>query len=270
VAQRQRKSDDAFRQARTALRLQKSVLPDDAVQLLANEVVVRLASRLHPELASQAAPVPVPIETFCAALLSDDSDAAMEMVRKERRDGVPLETVYIMTLAAACRHLGTLWEDDRLSFLQMSVAAGRVFEIMRSLRRQIALPLGLDLPERKALFATVPGEMHSIGVTMAADLFRNRGWEIDLRTGFDHEALLDSIAERPYRIIGLSAGHPSTIVALTRLIVALRITHPESQIIVSGNIANEVRGLNALIRADFVLHDNENVIELFERLATEK
>lgn len=249
-----------------ALRLQRSILPNEAVQLLADEVVVQLASRLHPEVMKSSPAVPVPVETFCEALLSDDSDAAIEMVRQERRDGVPLETVYLMTLAAACRRLGALWEDDRLSFLQMSVAAGRVFEIMRCLRRQIALPLGLDLPERKALFATVPGELHSIGVTMAADMFRNRGWEIDLRTGLDHEALLASITDRPYRIIGLSAGHPSTIVALTRLIVALRITHPEARIVVSGNIANEVRGLNALIRADFVLHDNDNVIDLFERL----
>lgn len=260
-------ADVSFRQARAALRLQRAVLPDRAVQLLADEVVVRLASRLRPGVEAARIAALVATEDFCAALLSDQPDAAMDMIRQEKRDGLSIETIYLGTLASAARWLGDMWERDELSFLQMSVAAGRIFEIMRTLRRTLPPVSSEDGPFKQALFMTVPGELHTLGVTMAADLFRNRGWEIDLRTGYDHEELLESIAHRPYRIIGLSAGHPSSILALTRLVVALRITHPQAHIIVSGNIVSEVPDLNALIRADTVLTAKDDPVVLLDALS---
>lgn len=261
---RDHRSDGDFRQARAAVRLQKAVLPERAVQMLADEVVVRLASRLNPT--SPEAPIPTVVATdvFVDALLSDDAEAAMDMIRKERRDGLSIEVIYLGSLAAAAKRLGEMWEEDSLSFLQMSAAAGRIFEIMRMLRRTI-LPAPLDAsPVKRALFVSVPGELHTLGVTMAADLFRNRGWEIQLRTGYEHEELLRSVMDRPFRIIGLSAAYGSSILALTRLVVALRITHPEAKIFVSGTIVAEVPDLNALIRADAVLREGDNAIEMLE------
>ncbi len=250
------------------MRLQKAVLPERAVQLLADEVVVRLASRLHPSGAGIPLPTVVSTDDFVRALLSEDAEAAIEMIRKERRDGFSLEVIYLGTLAAGARRLGEMWETDDLSFLQMSVAAGRIFEIMRMLRRTI-LPPAVDAgPIRRAMFASVPGELHTLGVTMAADLFRNRGWEIDLRTGYEHEELLRSVMDRPFRVIGLSAAHGSSILALTRLVVALRITHPEARIFVSGTVVAEVPDLNALIRADAVLREGDNAIDLLESFLT--
>jgi methanogenic corrinoid protein MtbC1 len=256
----------AFRQAREALRLHKSVLPEDMVQLLADEVVQRLAGSLHPELAGKAIPAEVPVDQFCEALLSGDSTRAMQLVEQERQDGVSIEAVYLGTLASASRRLGEMWDEDRVSFLQMSVAAGRIFEIMRWLRSQIPRPSGPGAMRRHALFVTVLGEMHSIGVTMAADLFRNRGWEIGLLTGLDHEALMAAIQHEDFAIIGISAGNPGMVLPLTRLIVALRITHPGAHIVVSGPIVNQLPGLNALIRADTVIGDGADPIQIFEDL----
>ncbi len=265
---RDRTTEESFRQARAALRLQRAALPGVAVQMLADEVVVQLARRLKPADAQVVAELSVSVDAFCAVLLSDDSQAALAVIRQERQNGVPLETVYISILAAAARRLGEMWETDELSFLQISVAAGRIFEIMRYLRHQIAPPTQLA-PVKLALFATVPGELHTLGVTMAADLFRNRGWDIDLRTSFDHEDLVRSISERPYRIIGLSAGDPSSLLPLARLVVALRITHPQAHIFVGGNIVANIPDLNALIGADTVLTTGAEAVTLLDRLAAE-
>lgn len=243
------------------------MLPDAAVQLLADEVVTRLASRLHPAVAPERVAARVHLDNFCRALISTDADAAMEMIRQERREGIPLETIYIGTLAVVARRLGELWEQDKVSFLQMSVAAGRIFEIMRCLRRQIPAPRGIVRAEHHALFATVPGELHTMGVTMAADLFRNRGWEIDLRVGYEHEELVASIADRSYKVIGLSAGQPGGLVALARMVVAMRITHPTARIFVGGHIVAEVPGLNALIAADGVASNWTETVKMMEELA---
>jgi len=265
---RERKTEDSFRQARAALRLQRAALPGLAVQLLADEVVVQLAKRLNPTGAPVIPEPSISVEEFCAALLSDETDVAIAMIRQDRRNGVPLETVYLMTLAAAARRLGEMWEADTLSFLQVSAAAGRIFDIMRTLRSEITPDPTLS-QVKHALFATVPGELHTLGVTMAADLFRNRGWDIDLRTSYDHEELVNVISIRPYRIIGLSAGDESSILPLTRLVVALRITQPQAHIVVAGNLVTKVPDLNALIRADTVLTSGDDAIAFLEHLSAE-
>lgn len=260
--------DDGFRKARAAVRLRKSLLPDAAVHQLAEEVVTQLVTRLYPARDPARAPSPVEVERMCNALLSDDPSAAARIVRRAREEGAPLATVYLGHLAEAARLLGQRWEEDRVSFLAMSVAAGRIFDIMRDLRLDIGAPrAGSASLERLALFATVPGERHTLGITMAADLFRSRGWRIDLRTDLGHEELIDGARGMPYRVIGLSAGHPGMIPALARLVVALRITHPQSRIVLSGQIVSLEPDVNLLIGADDVAADSEAAMALLQKLA---
>lgn len=70
---------------------------------------------------------------------------------------------------------------------------------MRELRFEIASARTTQSLDRSALFATVPGETHTLGITMAADLFWDHGRRIDLRTGLDHDALIDAVVTGPMR-----------------------------------------------------------------------
>jgi methanogenic corrinoid protein MtbC1 len=258
---------EPFRRARDVVRLQKALLPDRAVQLLADEVMTRLAGRLHPEDGPAPIAEEVAIDDFCQALIDDDAEVALGMVRRERRDGVPLETIYLGTLAGAAARLGQWWDEDRVSFLQMSMAAGRIFEIMRHLRQTIPEPRNEIAPERRALFATMPGDQHTMGVTMAADLFRNRGWDIDLRVGFDHDALMAAVAGRDYRVIGLSANNVEAVTPLARAVVAFRITHPGARIIVSGSLVAQMPGIGLLVGADGAAGDWAETLRVVTDLA---
>jgi methanogenic corrinoid protein MtbC1 len=256
-----------LRKARDVVRLRKNVLPDGAVQLLADEVVSRLASRLHPNVQRSEIAARVPIDDFCRALIAQDAEAALAMIRRDRLVGMPLEAVYAGTLAAAAERLGQWWNEDEVGFLEMSVAAGRIFEIMRHLRRTIPLPQHDVGPERHALFATVPGDQHTMGVTMAADLFRNRGWEIDLRVGFGHEELMEAVAGRSYRVIGLSAGGMAGVLPLARCVVAFRITHPAVPVFVGGSVVTEMPEIGALVGADGVARDWDETVRVVTELA---
>jgi MerR family transcriptional regulator, light-induced transcriptional regulator len=264
VTDSSRQSETSFRAARAVLKLRKSALPDDVVKGLAEEVVHRLVTRLHPYRNPEALPTQSEIDEFCDALLASDATLAPELVRRARRVGVPLETVYLGTLAGAARTLGERWDRDEVSFLTLTVAAGRMFAIMRELRFEISSARTAQPLDRTALFATVPGETHTLGITMAADLFRDHGWRIDLRTGLDHDGLLAAIEDKPYAIIGLSAGHPNMLGDLIRLIIALRITHPAAHILVSGQIVQQVPHLNAVIHADSVIGNAMDAMKVLE------
>jgi methanogenic corrinoid protein MtbC1 len=238
-----------------------------AVKLLADEVVVHIASRLRVDPVQDLTAMEVDIAAFTDALLSKDPTLAPALIAAERNDGVTRELVYLNTLAGSARLMGEMWEQDRISFLDMTVAMGRVFSIMRQLRHE-------DYPHQHprtssphALFITVPGETHTLGVTMAADIFRQRGWQITLRTGLSHADLIESLRYERHPVIGISAGHPSMLEALTRLMVALRLVQPQARIIVGGQVVQQVEGLNAIIHADALLNSATDLEKVLSELS---
>jgi MerR family transcriptional regulator, light-induced transcriptional regulator len=119
---------------------------------------------------------------------------------------------------------------------------------------------------RAAVLASVPGDTHTLGVTMASDLLRNKGWDIDLKVGRSHEQLVEEIEASDYTVIGLSGASRRSLLPLMRLIVALRICKPTAKIMVSGQIASGV-DLVRTAGADEVASDFAEALAAMERLA---
>lgn len=237
-------------------------LPPDAVQALAGEVISRLSHRhssFRPPIGTAPEVELTPEMTemvlrLTHALLAVEDDDATGIVTGALSAGLSPEMVYLGLLAEAARLLGRWWEEDRVSALEVVLAAGRVYALMRSLRRLFGPPV-LRGGQYRALFATTPGETHSIGVTMAADLMARHGWEIDLRAGLSHDDLVAEVRDSGHHIIGLSASAPRMLFPLARLIVALRVANPAAWIIVSGRIAEYEPDVAHLVDADAAAPD---------------
>lgn len=243
----------------------KATLPDDAVRSLAREVVTRLASQSTRLRAHDAIPTSQDINRLCHALIDEDAEAAAQMVMQIRREGASLEAVYLSFLAEAARTLGLWWEDDRISFVAVTIATGRIYAIMRALREGLG-PM-LVTHDQSVCFASVPGETHTLGVRMAADLFRKKGWDVSLHVGLDHDDLVASLSASAPAVIGLSAGHASSSLALARLILALRVTVPRAALMVSGQILEDSEEIVALMDPDLIVHNVPEAIEAMDQLA---
>jgi methanogenic corrinoid protein MtbC1 len=94
-----------------------------------------------------------------------------------------VEDVCLDHLAPAARCLGEWWETDRLPFTDVTMATARIQSMLRRMptgRGHIAAFAG-----NGAVFCAVPGEQHTLGVMMAADLFRRNGWDVGLLLGWN-------------------------------------------------------------------------------------
>lgn len=246
---------DSLTRARNLLEERGSNLPAAAVRALAREVIGRL-DRCKPTVGKiEAAPSTAQVTDLCEALLSSDNDAGHRLVMAARADGMPIETLHLGYIAEAARMLGTRWENDEASVSQVIIGAGRIYGILRTLR-ELFVSVRLQRPDRyRAAFASTPGEIHTLGVTMAADHLRRKGWQIDMKAGLTHDALVQAISHDDYPIIGLSASTPMMIFPLARLIVALRVTNPAAWIMVGGQIVKEEPHIQSLVDADGVVLD---------------
>lgn len=243
--------------ARRFLERRGTTLPDAALRALAREVILRV---------SRAGEVPEAqllgwragreeIAALCEALLSPDDAAAAEMVRAARLAGMPAAVLYHIYIAGAARLLGERWDRDEASVPQVIIGAGRVYGILREMREAFLTERLTAPPGAEAVFASIPGETHGIGITMAADTMRQNGWEITLRLGLGHAALVEEIAELAPTMVGLSSALSSSTFAIARLIVALRVRCPQVWILLGGHAAAIDPEIAALVDADAAAAD---------------
>lgn len=178
----------------------------------------------------------------CAAALAyalcDRDDLAASVLVEDLLDaGLSVEDVCLEHLAPAARRLGELWDRDRLPFSEVALAGARIQAILRR------MPASRMTPHcgqgRGAIFAAVPGEQHTLGVMMAAELFRRNGWDVSLLVGLTHDDLVSRISRDDRPVIGLSCSGNHSYPALRRLLAALARTRPDAQMLLSGQVITD-------------------------------
>ena len=252
----------AYQNATQQLRLVETELPQDAISNFAREVVRRLAFRMprHENVADL--PTQSEIDLLCAALLSGDNRAADQFILAARRDGVDTAAISRGYVAGAARKLGQMWDDDRISFIDVTLACGKLYGIIRGLRHVLAPQIIQGRETRPALFALVPGETHTLGIEIATDHFRRDGWDVDMLMGLDHDAMVAEADLRHYEAIVLVANSDRMLEPLTRLSLALRITQPLAHIIVAGGILDHHPDILRLVGAEAVMADLDSAIAI--------
>ena len=250
----------AYQNATRQLRLVETELPQNAVSSLAREVVRRLAFRMPRQDNAADLPTQSDIDLLCAALLSADDTAADQFILAARRDGVDPGAISRGYVAGAARKLGQMWDDDRISFIDVTLACGKLYGIIRGLRHVLAPQIIQGRETRPALFALVPGETHTLGIEIATDHFRRDGWDVDMLMGLDHDALITEADLRHYEAIVLVANSDRMLEPLTRLGLALRITQPLAHIIVAGSILDHHPDILHLVGAEAVMADLDSAI----------
>jgi hypothetical protein len=112
----------------------------------------------------------------------------------------------------------------------------------------------------------VPGEDHTLGITMAADMARDHGWHVQLLVGHSHEELAQVLTRRVTPVIGLSASTKQSLPALIKLMVALRISNPFTKIMICGQITTVNMNLDGITGADAIAGDFDSALAAMRRL----
>lgn len=258
---------EVFTRTASLFAVKRQVLAASSVETLATDIVRRLAQVKFRGAMFDAPNIPEQsIAAFCKALIQPDPCAALSFIEERRTEGITRQGVYLGYITAAARQLGEDWDADRVSFMQVTYGTGHLFALMRAMRAEGPTVRSAFVGNRFALFATVPGEDHGIGITIAADMFRDVGWEIDLQTGTDHESLVEHVERTRPPIIGLSFSTVRRLEALVRLVVALRVVMPHAIIGVSPGSNVDAETLHELVDIDLVFTDAQTAYTELDRL----
>jgi methanogenic corrinoid protein MtbC1 len=242
----------------------RDVMSSAAIKGLAQDVIQRLSAQHAGEWNAPKDE----ISLLCQALGAPYPYAAQKFIAQLVEAGVPLERIYRNYMTEAARELGRRWEQDRISFEEVGIATARLYLILDDLRRKIPPSRQPDKP--RIAFAAVPGEMHTLGVEMAVDLFRREGWNVEHLLDMTHDELLDAVADTDIVMIGLSASGKRRRAALLKLVVSLRVARPDLKIILSGAITQTEPDMIAQIGIDAIVRDVPSALRIVEELVGPK
>jgi MerR family transcriptional regulator, light-induced transcriptional regulator len=186
--------------------------------LLANSVT-------HP-----SAPAPETCPTIDDAIIDDLAvvavrgtlSDALRMVDNWQACGITLESVFLDILAPTARRLGEAWDEDTLSFAEVTIGLGRLQELLRELSPIFENHREPASASRRILVIQAPGEHHTLGLAMIESFFRRAGWDVVNGASLPKEEVLSIVRTQWVDVIGYSKSCDTLLEALASDITSLR------------------------------------------------
>ena len=200
-------------------------------------------------------PCPVPWEeadAFCDAVLSGNRHEASALFAKALDREQSLSRAAVHVIQPALYAVGRRWQANGVSVAQEHLATALAQTVMTQGfgRFDVAPDNG-----RRALFACMAGNHHTVGLRMVADAFEFDGWTSHyLGANVPLDALVAQIKELRPHLVGLSASLPYHLRGLRETISTLRATFTDDcpYLVVGGLVFNQFPQLAESLGAELL------------------
>ncbi len=203
-------------------------------------------------------------------LILQGHEPALEQLGKLVGLGVTLDDLCLNLLAPCARRLGDLWNADLCDFTVVTVALGRLQALLRGLSSNMRLPRSSAVAGRTVLFAPVPGEQHTFGLSMVCDFFRTSGWDVWGEAPTQTDAMIELVRDHWFDVVGIAIGNDRSIPTLADLIRRVRKTSKNRtvRVLAGGPLMVAQPQIASLVGADATAVDARQAMLTAERLMT--
>lgn len=196
--------------------------------LIASRVVPRLVLAHRPDRDGARRPGgwrrigPHDVLVLGEFVLKGEFDSALGHLEALIERGLPPEAIYLDLLMPAAARLGDLWCEDRLSFAEVTIGQVTLQRLQRAFSGIFLRDCPQPNPRRRILLSPLPGEQHAFGHLMVCDFFRRAGWQVTAEQFATRAALVATVHENWFEVIGISLSCAERMQELSLLIRALR------------------------------------------------
>ena len=217
-------------------------------------------------------PTPAEVRAFVDVVLRNDEAPLNASVRDYLDRGMSIESVYLDLLAPAARHLGFLWDEDLCDFSCVTLATGRLQQLLQELSPAFGSVVGFPTNGRRVLLVPAPGEQHTFGLSMVAEFFVRAGWEVVGGQGSHHTEAVELVQDGWFDVVGFSVGSEARLDWLKSCIAAVRdrSRNPSIGVLVGGPIFTLEPEQASRVGADGTATDGQQAPLVAERLVVQR
>ncbi|MGE0594866.1 MAG: B12-binding domain-containing protein [Hyphomonadaceae bacterium] len=205
---------------------------------------------------------PETTEKFALYSLSTGHDSLLAIIGALLQQGVPMESIYLDLLGPAARRLGEFWSDDQVSFADVTIALGRLQQVVRELSLHGPAEEGVASNGRAALFAPAPGEQHTFGIVIIEEFFRRSGWRTWTELSGAPEEVVGAVQAHRFDVFGMTVSSDDRLDQIAPMIMSIRRAsrNRDINVMVGGRLFLERPELVAKIGADTMASDAKEAV----------
>lgn len=256
-------NEDGLRAVLLAKAVEYEIIPR---LMLAHRVPEECAA--HPLTASQRVH-PEDVAVFAELVLHEDDRAVRDCVLALRDRGVAIEAIFLDLLSPVARHLGEMWERDLCTFTEVTVGLGRLQKVLRENSTAFGQfnHAGQSEQGRRILLMPCPGEQHTFGLSVVAELFHRAGWDV-VTCFLATDAAAVMVKKDWYDVVGFSLGSETGVAKLRAAMALVREVsqNPGVSIIAGGPIFLVHPEFGEQIQADAIITEGAKAPSQAEQL----
>jgi hypothetical protein len=236
--------------------------PRDAagVTYFASQVVSLLADRNARAVPEMRESVVVELIT---ASVSGTAHAFEQLLTEVRRAKISLAALADIYIPEAARRMGTAWMDDQMSWLDVSIGAGRLQSLLREIGNAWAADQAGDTGQGTILFIVPDQEQHTLGPMVAMGQMRRYGVSVCLRIAPNANELRSLVAARAFDGVMISVATQNKLNSVAGTIRFLRsVAARPTPVVVGGAVMSMVEDLASCTGADFASNDIGSALEV--------
>lgn len=193
----------------------------------------RWIAHVGAAMPAAAAPDPTAEAALAAAVERGDADGAPRLVDELLATGLDPRDVIARVLTPAIRRLGEAYGRGEVFLPQMMVAADAMKAAVTQVKTH--LPEGEDGSAGRVVFATVKGDVHSIGKDICVSLLESQGFVVD-DLGVDVAPERVLAESEGADAVCLSALMTTTLPAMRHTVDVLKADTPRRPVLVGGAV----------------------------------
>jgi methanogenic corrinoid protein MtbC1 len=197
------------------------------------------------------------VTLLVAALQKQDLEGAWCLVKAKHTAGVDALRIAMDLLGAAACELGELWNEDRVSFADVTLGTGYLHQLTRELFSSLDHASEVPGYHHRILLLPAPGDQHILGLSILGESFRRHGWDVCGGPSLDRSEPLDLIRREHFDMIGFSIGAEQWLEPLEADVERFRQRSRNSDItiLVGGHAIERCPGLVGELGADGTVCD---------------
>ena len=203
------------------------------------------------------------LDHLCNAVM-DRNGKCGTIVRAMLETGISIKEVFEVYIPDVARLLGDYWVNNKLSFIEVTLATSRLQTLARDFERLYIGSINSGTHGPEILLITPKGEQHTFGAQMASRKFRRLGASPYLSINHEKNEIKKILNKQNFKLVGLSISdyklcdRQSELLATIAMIKKLKIP-----IVAGGSLVQSSSNFLKNLSVDLITDDAVHALSYF-------